>query len=68
MSLTLQAFKSQENEDTAGRYFFVDNDIRNFGRDFKFDSNCRSILTILRHCGRLKESRGGRITRHIVLT
>lgn len=62
-----KAFKSQENDETAGHYFIVDEDIRSFGGGLKLDSACRSVLTILRHCGRLKESRGGGIARYIVV-
>lgn len=62
-----EAFRNAENEDTAGQHFFTDDDIRQMGQKLKLDSNGKSILTMLRHCGRLKESRRGGINRYIIL-
>lgn len=58
-----ERYKEQESKDTKGEHFIVDTDIKEF-TNFKLDSVGRSVLTILRHCGRTKEIRGGRLTRY----
>lgn len=47
----------------TGEHFIVDGDIKEFTH-FKMDSVGRSVLTILRHVGRIKEIRGGKLTRY----
>lgn len=47
----------------TGEHFIVDGDIKEF-TNFKMDSVGRSVLTILRHVGRIKEIRGGKLTRY----
>ncbi|XP_078313426.1 SKA complex subunit 1-like [Crassostrea virginica] len=58
-----ERYKEQETKDTKGEHFIVDTDIKEF-TSFKMDSVGRSVLTILRHCGRMKEIRGGGLTRY----
>ncbi|XP_013385643.1 spindle and kinetochore-associated protein 1-like isoform X1 [Lingula anatina] len=58
-------FKSQETKETKGVHFIVDGDIKSLS-SLKMDSSARSVLTILRHCGRIKEIRGGGCTRYCV--
>jgi len=48
-----------------GLHFIVDSDIANLTR-FNLDRAGRSILVILRHCGRLREVRGGGVTRYCI--
>jgi hypothetical protein len=50
----------------SGCYFFVDKDLKEFS-SFKLDKVGQSILNILRHCGKLKEVRGGKIVRFVVV-
>ncbi|CAB3988345.1 Spindle and kinetochore-associated 1 [Paramuricea clavata] len=59
-------FKEQEMAETKGCYFFVDKDLKEFS-SFKLDKVGQSILNILRHCGKLKEVRGGKIVRFVVV-
>ncbi|KAK3608167.1 hypothetical protein CHS0354_034125 [Potamilus streckersoni] len=61
-----ELYKLQESKDTAGCYFIVDDDIKEFSVK-KMDNTSRSILTILRHCGRIKEVRGGRLVRYVLV-
>jgi len=49
----------------AGLHFIVDSDITNLTR-FTLDRAGRSIMVILRHCGRIREVRGGGFTRYCV--
>lgn len=49
----------------AGLYFIVEADIKDFS-NLKLDGVARSIFTILRHVGRLREIRGGGVTRLVV--
>ncbi|XP_048732035.2 spindle and kinetochore-associated protein 1-like isoform X2 [Ostrea edulis] len=58
-----EKYKEQESKDTKGEHFIVDTDIKEY-TNFKLDSVGRSVLTILRHCGRTKEIRGGGLTRY----
>lgn len=55
-------YKAQETKDTAGSYFITDDDLKDYG-GLKIDKVGRSIQTILRHCKRVREKRGGKITR-----
>lgn len=61
-----EKFKLQETKDTSGEYFIVDEDIKEFST-LKMDSVGRAILTVLRHCGRIKEIRGSGHTRYACL-
>lgn len=47
----------------SGEYFIVEEDIKEFST-LKMDSVGRAILTVLRHCGRIKEIRGSGHTRY----
>lgn len=48
-----------------GEFFIVEADIDEFTQ-LKADKRFHSILTILRHCQRLKEIRGSRLVRYAV--
>ncbi|XP_072291347.1 SKA complex subunit 1 [Eucyclogobius newberryi] len=61
-----QRFKEQETKDTKGQFFVVEGDIREF-TETKVDKRFQGILNMLRHCQRLKELRGGGITRYVLL-
>ncbi|XP_076104773.1 SKA complex subunit 1-like [Mytilus galloprovincialis] len=61
-----EKFKLQETKDTAGEYFIVEEDIKEFST-LKIDNVGRAILTILRHCGRMKEIRGSGHIRYACL-
>ncbi|XP_076589762.1 SKA complex subunit 1 [Chaetodon auriga] len=61
-----QRFKDQENKDTKGQYFVVEDDIREFAQ-IKVDKRFQGILNMLRHCQRLRELRGGGLTRYMLL-
>ncbi|KAF7651131.1 hypothetical protein LDENG_00115710 [Lucifuga dentata] len=61
-----QRFKEQETKDTKGRYFVVEEDIREFTQ-MKVDKRFQGILNMLRHCQRLRELRGGGLTRYALL-
>ncbi|XP_029290191.1 SKA complex subunit 1 [Cottoperca gobio] len=59
-------FKEQETKDTKGQFFVVENDIREFTQ-LKVDKRFQGILNMLRHCQRLREFRGGGLTRYLLL-
>lgn len=59
-------FKEQETKDTKGLYFFVSEDLTKLC-SVKNDGSLRSRLTMLRHCGRLREVRGGGLTRYVLV-
>nr|XP_020441358.1 spindle and kinetochore-associated protein 1 [Monopterus albus]XP_020441359.1 spindle and kinetochore-associated protein 1 [Monopterus albus]XP_020441360.1 spindle and kinetochore-associated protein 1 [Monopterus albus]XP_020441361.1 spindle and kinetochore-associated protein 1 [Monopterus albus]XP_020441362.1 spindle and kinetochore-associated protein 1 [Monopterus albus] len=61
-----QRFKEQETKETKGQYFVVDDDIREFTQ-MKVDKRFQGILNMLRHCQRLRELRGGGLTRYMLL-
>ncbi|XP_037538972.1 LOW QUALITY PROTEIN: spindle and kinetochore-associated protein 1 [Nematolebias whitei] len=61
-----QRFKTQETKDTKGRCFIVEEDIREFTQ-MKVDKRCQGILSMLRHCQRLRELRGGGLVRYVLL-
>ncbi|XP_071011488.1 SKA complex subunit 1-like [Oncorhynchus clarkii lewisi] len=61
-----QRFKEEENKDTKGLFFIVEADIKEFTK-MKVDKRFQSILSMLRHCQRLREQRGGGITRYVLL-
>lgn len=50
----------------AGQYFVVEEDIREFTQ-MKVDKRFQGILNMLRHCQRLRELRGGGLTRYMLL-
>uniref|UniRef100_UPI0037E922CE SKA complex subunit 1 n=1 Tax=Semicossyphus pulcher TaxID=241346 RepID=UPI0037E922CE len=61
-----QRFKEQETKQTKGHFFVVEEDIREFNQ-MKVDKRFQGILNMLRHCQRLKELRGGGLTRYVLL-
>ncbi|XP_019113748.1 SKA complex subunit 1 [Larimichthys crocea] len=61
-----QRFKDQETKDTKGQYFVVEDDIREFTQ-VKVDKRFQGILNMLRHCQRLRELRGGGLSRYMLL-
>lgn len=61
-----QRFKEQETKHTKGQFFVVEEDIREFTQ-MKVDKRFQGILNMLRHCQRLKELRGGGLTRYMLL-
>ncbi|KAM6937102.1 SKA complex subunit 1 [Xenentodon cancila] len=61
-----QRFKEQETKDTKGQFFVVDDDIREFTQ-MKVDKRFQGVLNMLRHCQRLRELRGGGVTRYMLL-
>uniref|UniRef100_A0A8C1KKK2 SKA complex subunit 1 n=1 Tax=Cyprinus carpio TaxID=7962 RepID=A0A8C1KKK2_CYPCA len=50
----------------AGQFFIVEQDIREFAQ-LKVDKRFVGMLNMLRHCQRLREVRGGGLTRFILL-
>ncbi|KAG7523115.1 spindle and kinetochore-associated protein 1 [Solea senegalensis] len=60
-----QRFKDQETKDTKGQYFVVEDDIREFTQ-MRVDKQFQGILNMLRHCQRLRELRGGGLTRYML--
>ncbi|KAM4618363.1 SKA complex subunit 1 [Polymixia lowei] len=61
-----QRFKDEETKDTKGQFFVVETDIREFTQT-KVDKRFQGILNMLRHCQRLRELRGGGLTRYVLL-
>eukprot|EP00057_Strongylocentrotus_purpuratus_P015756 XP_011670230.1 PREDICTED: spindle and kinetochore-associated protein 1 [Strongylocentrotus purpuratus] len=61
-----QKYKEQENKNTKGTFFVTEDDLRRHG-SLKMDSTARAALTILRHCGRMREIRGGGLIRYVVI-
>ncbi|KAL4609660.1 spindle and kinetochore-associated protein 1 [Arapaima gigas] len=61
-----QRFKEEETKDTKGQFFVVEEDLREFTQ-LKIDKRFQSMLSMLRHCQRLRELRGGGLTRYILL-
>lgn len=61
-----QRFKEQETKDTKGQFFVVEEDLRDFTQ-MKLDKRFQGILNMLRHCQRLRELRGGGVTRFLLL-
>ncbi|XP_060892942.1 spindle and kinetochore-associated protein 1-like [Labrus mixtus] len=49
-----QRFKEQESNDTRGHLFVVEDDFREFSQ-VKMDKHFQGILSMLRHCQRVKE-------------
>ncbi|XP_056454087.1 spindle and kinetochore-associated protein 1-like isoform X1 [Gadus chalcogrammus] len=61
-----QRFKDEETKDTKGRFFVVQEDLLEFSQ-IKMDKRFQGILSMLRHCRRLRDMRGGSITRYFIL-
>lgn len=60
-----KAFKEAETPETEGEYFFIDDDLKAYSQ-LKMDSTGRAILTMLRHCGRLREVRSKKLLRYVL--
>ncbi|XP_026522065.1 spindle and kinetochore-associated protein 1 [Notechis scutatus] len=58
-------FQEEETKDTKGEYFIVEADIEEFTQ-LKADKRFHNILTILRHCHRVREIRGSRLVRYAI--
>ncbi|XP_015274568.1 PREDICTED: spindle and kinetochore-associated protein 1-like, partial [Gekko japonicus] len=58
-------FQEEETKDTKGEFFIVEADIEEFTQ-LKADKRFHGILTILRHCQRVREIRGSRLVRYAV--
>ncbi|XP_053427727.1 spindle and kinetochore-associated protein 1 [Nycticebus coucang] len=58
-------FIDEETKDTKGHYFIVEADIKEF-TTLKVDKKFHMLLSILRHCRRLSEVRGGGLTRYVI--
>lgn len=50
----------------VGHFFVVEADLREFG-EVTMDKRFLNLLSMLRHCQRIKELRGGRIIRYQLL-
>lgn len=61
-----QRFKDQQTKETRGQFFIVEEDIREFTQT-KVDKRFQGILNMLRHCQRIRELRGGGVTRYMLL-
>lgn len=59
-------FYKQELKETKGLFFCVGKDFNNFS-GFTLDKMSLNMMTILRHCGRIRELRTGGILRYIVM-
>lgn len=60
-----QRFKDEETKDTKGQFFVVEADLREFTQ-IKMDKRFQGILNMLRHCQRIRELRGGGLTRYLL--
>ncbi|KAK7116830.1 SKA complex subunit 1-like [Littorina saxatilis] len=58
--------KMQESKDTKGVFFLVEDDIKEWS-SLKMSKETRTFLTLLRHCGRLCEIRGGGHVRYALI-
>lgn len=61
----LGRFKEEETPDTKGLFFIVDQDIKEFTQ-VKVDKRFHGMLSILRHCHRIRELRGKGIVRYVI--
>lgn len=50
----------------SGQHFVVEDDIRELVQ-MKVDKRFQGMLNMLRHCQRLRELRGGGVTRYVLL-
>ncbi|XP_076356114.1 SKA complex subunit 1-like isoform X4 [Tachypleus tridentatus] len=61
-------YKTQENKETQGLWFCIQEDLANYS-NIQWDNVTRSAITILRHCGRIKEIRSpGGLVRFTVIS
>ncbi|XP_074389128.1 SKA complex subunit 1 [Zonotrichia albicollis] len=58
-------FIEEETRDTKGSFFIVEDDIKMFTH-LKLDKKFHSILSILRHCQRVREIRGSGLIRYVI--
>ncbi|XP_039589286.1 spindle and kinetochore-associated protein 1 [Passer montanus] len=58
-------FIEEETMDTKGAFFIVEEDIKAFTQ-LKLDKRFHSILSILRHCQRVREIRGSGLIRYVL--
>ncbi|NXE95973.1 SKA1 protein, partial [Menura novaehollandiae] len=58
-------FMEEETKDTKGGFFIVEADIKEF-TELKLDKRFHTILSILRHCRRVREVRGSGLVRYII--
>ncbi|XP_041330642.1 spindle and kinetochore-associated protein 1 [Pyrgilauda ruficollis] len=58
-------FIEQETADTKGAFFIVEDDIKAFTQ-LKLDKRFHSILSILRHCQRVREIRSSGLIRYVI--
>ncbi|XP_064620838.1 spindle and kinetochore-associated protein 1-like [Lineus longissimus] len=58
-------YKAQENKDTKGLHFIVEDDIKN-DSGLKLDKASKTLFTILRHCQRFREVRSGKLLRYVL--
>ncbi|XP_022091277.1 spindle and kinetochore-associated protein 1-like [Acanthaster planci] len=62
----VRQLREQENKDTKGVYFFTEEDFKSSSNG-RCSTTARSIFTILRHCGRLREIRSSGLTRYALV-
>ncbi|XP_042196600.1 spindle and kinetochore-associated protein 1 isoform X2 [Callorhinchus milii] len=60
------SFKEQEVKETKGQYFFVEADIKEFS-NLRVDKKLHGVFNVLRHCQRMREVRGGKLVRYMLL-
>ncbi|NWX59372.1 SKA1 protein, partial [Promerops cafer] len=58
-------FVEEETKDTKGVFFIVEDDIKEFTQ-LKLDKRFHSILSILRHCQRVREIRSSGLIRYVI--
>ncbi|XP_053556379.1 spindle and kinetochore-associated protein 1 [Bombina bombina] len=58
-------FREEETKETKGQFFIVEQDIKEFTQ-MKVDKRFHGMLSILRHCHRIRETRGKGIVRYII--
>ncbi|NXH44591.1 SKA1 protein, partial [Dicaeum eximium] len=58
-------FIEEETQDTKGFFFIVEDDIKEFTQ-LKLDKRFHSILSILRHCQRVREVRSSGLIRYVI--
>ena len=50
-----------------GLYYITEGDIKRYS-NLRMDKMTHSVLTILRHCNRIREQRGGGVVRYVLLS
>ncbi|KAM6302432.1 SKA complex subunit 1 [Podargus strigoides] len=58
-------FLEEETEETKGNFFVVDADFKEF-TEMKTDRSFHRIISILRHCQRVREVRSSRLLRYVI--